>query len=363
VQSFTSGSELEGNDCYFKTNLELKETEAMPTALYLNNKRFIEKSFSREKDFEALAFANSKSLFGRKSILIDAKRKIDNKALGGTIPDAFLFDLKDPNNPEFYLIEVELAKHSFYNHIFPQITKFFAFFKNLESQNELIGKIYNTVTTDANLKKEFIDTIGNQELFKFIKDTIENSQNILLILDNDKKELPEIISTYSDTWGKMVKLSLLKQYEYNGDYILSLSPEFENIDTIDIITNEQDESKTNVYTEGYHLEGITPETKEIYHALKSALIEKISAFKINPQRYYISFRKKRNFAFLQIRKKKIGLVALESEEVIREKIKGYTISTLGESVQRFYNGDCARINIDNINHLDEVINLLIDIQK
>lgn len=335
----------------------------MPTALYFNNKRFVEKSFSKEKDFETIAFENSKDLFGQQSILIDAKRKIDNQALGGTIPDAFLFDLKDPNNPEFYLIEVELAKHSFYNHIFPQITKFFAFFKNLESQNELIGKIYNTVTTDTNLKKEFIDKIGNQELFKFIKDTIENSQNILLILDNDKKELPEIISTYTDTWGKMVKLSLLKQYVFNGDSILSLTPEFENIDTIDIASNEQDENKTNAYTEDYHLEGVTPETKEIYHALKSALTEKIPTFKINPQRYYISFRKKRNFAFLQIRKKKIGLVALENEEVIKQKIKGYTISTLGESVQQFYNGDCARINIDNMDNLDEVINLLIEIQK
>jgi hypothetical protein len=77
---------------------------------------------------ENLLFANSKSLFGQSSILIEAKKKIDNKALGGTIPDAFLFDLKDPDNPEFYLVEVELAKHSFYNHIFPQITKFFAFF-------------------------------------------------------------------------------------------------------------------------------------------------------------------------------------------------------------------------------------------
>lgn len=335
----------------------------MPTALYFNNKRFVEKSFSKEKDFEALAFKNSKNLFGQHSILINAKRKIDNQALGGTIPDAFLFDLKDPNNPEFYLIEVELAKHNFYNHIFPQITKFFAFFKNLESQNQLIGKIYNIVTTDANLKKEFIAKIGNQELFKFIKDTIEDSQNILLILDKDKKELSEIISTYTDTWGKMVKLSLLKQYEHNEEYILSLTPEFANIDTIDITSNEQNKSKTNAYTEEYHLEGVTPQTKEIYHTLKNALTEKIPTFKINPQRYYISFRNKRNFAFLQIRKKKIGLVALESEEIIRKKIKGYTVSTLGESVQRFYNGDCARINIDNSNHLEQITNLLVDIQK
>ena len=113
----------------------------MQTALYYNQKRFSEKEFSKEKDLEDLMFKNAKSLFGQACILIEAKKKIDNKALGGTIPDALLFDLKDPDNPEFYLVEVELAKHSFCNHIFPQITKFFAFFKNPESQSELIEKV------------------------------------------------------------------------------------------------------------------------------------------------------------------------------------------------------------------------------
>ena len=80
----------------------------MQTALYYNQKRFSEKEFSKEKDLEDLMFKNAKSLFGQACILIEAKKKIDNKALGGTIPDAFLFDLKDPENPEFYLVEVEV---------------------------------------------------------------------------------------------------------------------------------------------------------------------------------------------------------------------------------------------------------------
>lgn len=54
---------------------------------------------------------------------------------------------------------------------------------------------------------------------------------------------------------------------------------------------------------------------------------------------------------------------MEKEEVIKEKIKGYTISTLGESVQRFYSGDCARINIDSMKDIDKVIKLLVEIQK
>ena len=101
----------------------------------------------------------------------------------------------------------------------------------------------------------------------------------------------------------------------------------------------------------------------IYIRIKEALIDKIPTLQFNSQRYYISLRKKRNFAFLKIRKKKIGIVAMLKEEKIREKIKKHEISSLTESVQKFYNGPCARIEVENDKNLDEIINLLIEIQK
>src|SRR6185437_4085855 len=162
-------------------------------------------SFEKESDFEKDVVANAKIFFGPATIYIDAKRKIETKSLGNSIPDGFLFDLSDKNNPEFYLVVVELAKHDFFNHIFPQITKFFGFYKNPKSQNDLVDKIFKIITGDINLKKEFKKYLGEIEIYKFIKDTIESSQNILIIIDGEKKEMPEIIETYTDTLGKMVK--------------------------------------------------------------------------------------------------------------------------------------------------------------
>ena len=51
------------------------------------------------------------------------------------------------------------------------------------------------------------------------------------------------------------------------------------------------------------------------------------------------------------------------EEKIREKITKHEISPLTESVQKFHNGPCARIEIENDRNIDEIINLLIEIQK
>lgn len=339
----------------------------METVIYQNGIRYSERQYKIEADFEKLVVDNSKTFFGQNTIFVDSKKKIDTTSFGGVIPDGFLFDFSDKKNPEFYLVEVELVKHSFFNHIFPQITKFFAFFKNPSSQGKLIEKLYSIFENDEELRKELKSKIGKKEIFKFIKDTIENSQNILLIIDGEKKELPEITETYTDTWGKMVKVAILKEYIGNDSQvspIFTLSPDFENIENIDIVTDNNDERilKT-AYTEQFHLEDINENTLSIYTKLKEQLLEKIPSLQFNSQRYYISLRKKRNFAFLKIRKKKIGIIAMLKEEKIRERISQHEVSSLTEGVQKFYNGPCARIEIDNDKSLNEIINLLVEIQK
>lgn len=336
----------------------------MQTVLYQNGIRFVEKKFKLEKNFERLLIQNGKALFGKHSILVDVKKKISTQHMGGTIPDCFLIELSDPENPEFYIVEVELAKHSFFNHIFPQITKFFAFFKNQDSQSQLVENLYEIFDKDESLKKALKSRIGRKETFKYLKDMIENSQNILLILDSEKNELPEIIETYTDTWGKIVKVAIFKEYTNGSDSILSLSPDFENIETIDIVSPpETKEKRATTYTESYHLDGIPENISSVYQKMKEELILKIPDLKINPQRYYISLRKKRNFAFIKIRKKKVAIVAMAAPERIKASVPNYNIVDLSDSVQNFYNGPCARIDINNSKHLDEVIQLLIEIQK
>ena len=122
--------------------------------VFTTKKRIPEVVFDSEKDFEREIFDNYKILFGRNTVLLDAKKEIKGRELGGTIPDGFLFDLSDEKEPKFYLIEVELAKHSFYNHIFPQITKFFAFFKNHEQRLELTTKLYEIINSDTHILSE-----------------------------------------------------------------------------------------------------------------------------------------------------------------------------------------------------------------
>ena len=139
----------------------------METVIYQDKLKYSEKVYNLEAEFEKLVIDNSKTFLGEKTIFVDAKKKIDNNSLGGIIPDGFLFDFSDKKNPEFYLVEVELAKHSFSGHIFPQITKFFAFFKNPSSQGKLIEKLYSIFENDDELRQELKTKIGKKEILSF----------------------------------------------------------------------------------------------------------------------------------------------------------------------------------------------------
>jgi len=322
--------------------------------VFYKDKQYSDSEFDKESDFEREIVTNSKLFFGRDSILIDAKKKIETKSLGNSIPDGFLFDLSDKDNPEFYLVEVELAKHDFFNHIFPQITKFFGFFKNTTNQANLVEKIFKIITNDQELKKEFKKYLGEREIYKFLKDTIENNPNILLVLDGEKSELPEITETYSDTWGKMVKQMQIKKYTNGGDAIFTMHPDFESLEYVDVEVETVKDSEKKEYSEEYHFDGVADILKKVYTHLKSGLLNVNPALVFNPQKYYISIVQDKNLAFFKIRKKKIALVVMLPETEVRSMVTHHIVKHLSESVQRFYNGPCCVVMIEDDSHLSEV---------
>jgi predicted transport protein len=327
------------------------------------NKRFVEAQFKLEDDFEELVRSQSKMLFGKDTIFIYTKRKLKGVVLGATIPDGFLFDLTDLENPEFYLVEVELQKHDFYKHIFPQITKFFGFFRSQTSQNDLVEKLFSIINADTALRAEFKKFLGDKEIFKFLKDICEDSQNILLVIDGDKVELPEIINTYTDTWGKLVRILKVKKFTNEGESLLSVEPDFVDIQYAPDAEAEEgegagEESSKPKYSEEYHLDGVSDSTKQIYAAIKNHLIENYSGALLNPQKYYIGIRIDRNLAYLIPRKKNLRAVVMLPEEEVQSLIKHHAVKKLSEPVQRFYNGPCCAVVFESAKDMDEFWKLL-----
>jgi predicted transport protein len=322
--------------------------------LFSNGKCFFEINYSLESDYENEIFSQSDSFFGKNTILIDTKTKIKSEHLGDSIPDGFLFDLSDKKNPEFYLVEVELKDHDFYRHIFPQITKFFAFFRNSEKQKELVEKLFSTINTEDTLKKQFKKYLGEKEIFKFLNDTINTSQNILIIIDGEKNEFPEIMDTYNDTWGKMVKIVELKKFSHDKDIIYTMSPEFE---AIQYSTPAGEDSKTVTINEEYHLEGVEEKLKKAYFEIKEKVLKELPGASINPQKYYISIKAPKNISYITFRKGRIEIIFIIPLDEIKERIKDNSIKELSQSVQNFFNKPCGAVEIHDSNSLGEIVEL------
>jgi predicted transport protein len=328
----------------------------MKSAIFMDGKKFEESEFTSEEAFEKIVITHSRTLFGAKTIYFNIKSKIDSKTFGSAIPDGFLFDFKDEENPEFYLVEVELQKHDFYKHIFPQITKFFAFFKNPSSRNNLIERLFSFIKSDSNLEQEFKQYLGKKEIYKALKDIIENSQNILMILDDNKPEMQEVIETYTDTWDKMVKVEILKQYTADEKTIFTMNPDFE----MGLVEPpiEEGETAQEKYTENYHLEDVDSNIVSIYEKIKNALLRLDSNIKINPQKYYISLRKKRNFAYIEFSRKKIRLVIMLPYETGNELIKKHKITEPSQSIQDWYGVPCFKVTLENEENFEEIVKTL-----
>jgi hypothetical protein len=324
-----------------------------------DGKTFTEIKFLTEAIFEDDIVTASSELFGNNIVFINPKKKIESKSLGGVIPDGFFFDFNDPTDPQFYIVEVELVSHSFFNHVFPQVTKFFAFYKNTRLQKSLVDKLFAIIDMDRELRTAFKRFLGKKEIYKFLSDVVETNQNILLIADGSFKELSEITDTYTDTWGKLVKFLEIHKYVSGKSTIYTIAPDFDTIQYIEPSIDVEESSDEGItYTEEFHLEDVSKETRDVYQHLKNIAIEKDDGLVFNPQKYYISIRANKNIAYLKIRKKKVRFIAMLPENNISSIVSYYSIAPLSQVVQNYYNGPCAAVDFNDISHENEMIELI-----
>jgi predicted transport protein len=151
----------------------------------------------------------------------------------------------------------------------------------------------------------------------------------------------------------------MKQYVAPGKTIFTLNPDFENIEYLPL-TYENEEEPIN---EGYHTADLNDEIRKTYEKIKEETLKIDPEIRLNPQKYYISLRKKRNFAFIKFQKKRIRIIIMLPYQKTSEIIKKHSIKKLSEVVQSFYNGPSTEIFIENQNNLEEIITALSEAYK
>ena len=219
--------------------------------------------------------------------------------------------------------------------------------------------MFTIIDTDADLKSQFRRLLAGKEVYKFLSDVLDSSQNILLIAEGQIRELPEIMDTYTDTWGKLVKFLEIRKFVSGNDTIYTITPDFDTIQYIEPSSSiDQSDEESQTYDEEFHLEGVSDNCKTVFNRIKELVLLKNSDLVFNPQKYYISIRADKNIAFLKIRKKKVRFIAMMPEENIRKIVDYYAVASLSQGVQDFYNGPCAAIDFVDLSHDDELKSLI-----
>jgi predicted transport protein len=122
--------------------------------------------------------------------------------------------------------------------------------------------------------------------------------------------------------------------------------------------NSEISKEIKVYTENDHLKDLEEnDVKEAYLDLKDALLA--NGMTINVQKYYISFRKSKNIAYIRnFTKKHFEIVVMLPYDIGKQSIKNHKIKSLSPGIQHFYGAPCFAITIDKNNDLDEIINII-----
>ncbi|MBE0534523.1 MAG: hypothetical protein IH624_02560 [Phycisphaerae bacterium] len=152
---------------------------------------------------------NYRHIFGEE-VYYFPKKKIKSKAGIGTIPDAYVII---PGRPvRWCIVEVELASHSVYDHVFPQLTKFRKAIEDGESRKKIRDFFYDTIVADPVLEARFRKEIGTGEIHKKLSDMVDEKPMIVVVIERRTDKLEEALAHF----GGEVKVVEFKTYRREG---------------------------------------------------------------------------------------------------------------------------------------------------
>ena len=223
--------------------------------------------YDNEAAFEKDIVKHYPLFFGEKTLFIP-KRKISGGALGNTIPDGFLFDCRDGQNPRFYIVEVELSHHSF-SHIRSQVDRFLNFFNRREIHG-LVGTIYNTVHNDKELKQRW-NSYCTGDMHHLMTRSIQDRHGILVLFEKKNDDLEEAFDEHGglyDLWERKVQRIFIQKYQDGDDVFFHQEggvgqQEMSNVSS----------SRRLPETEEEHLRVCSPSTRETYAKIKAMFLE------------------------------------------------------------------------------------------
>lgn len=212
--------------------------------LWNKNNRFTEIPYERESELEEVVNEVKEALFGSYRIYLDDKRKIGKKGGTNNLPDGYLIDLTNRQDPKIFVVENDLSSHQHLKHIAVQILEFSLSFETSKVKvKNIIKEMLHKRESEWKKCEEFAKQNGYENVDYLLESIIhkKDSFNALLIIDELGEELETVLIS---RFKFPVEVITLKRYKNQNNELLydfepflnDVTEDTEKVDISDIDT-------------------------------------------------------------------------------------------------------------------------------
>lgn len=212
--------------------------------LWNKENKFTELPYEKESELEEAVNEVKDALFGSSRIYLDDKKKIGKKGGTNNLPDGYLIDLTNNQEPKIFVVENDLASHQHLKHIAVQILEFSLSFETSKVKvKNIIKEMLQKRKSEWNKRESFAKKNGFENVDYLLESIIhkKDSFTALLIIDELGEELETVLIS---RFKFPVEVTTLKRYKnQNGDILYDFQPflnevseDTEKVDISDIDT-------------------------------------------------------------------------------------------------------------------------------
>jgi hypothetical protein len=188
--------------------------------LWNKQNKFIEIPYDRESELEDAVNEVKDALFGSTRIYLDDKKKIGKKGGTNNLPDGYLIDLTNSQDPKIFVVENDLSSHQHLKHIAIQILEFSLSFETSKVKvKNIIKEMLHKRKFEWSKCEDFAKKNGYENVDYLLESIIHNKEsfNALLIIDELGEELETVLIS---RFKFPVEVITLKRYKNKNDEIL-----------------------------------------------------------------------------------------------------------------------------------------------
>jgi len=200
--------------------------------------------FETEKEFERCVVSQVETIFGRRCVYLDCKRKIGRQGTKQSIPDAYLIDFSSLREPKLFVVETEIASHDLFQHIGVQILQFAHSFASAPRQMKQL--LFDEVSRNPAVYEacdEYAQEYGLRNVDNMLDHLVNDTFRALIIIDEATDELYKVVKNFRFP----VEVIEVETYQgARGDYVYRFTPLFKDVSDIKESIEEREQRAVDI---------------------------------------------------------------------------------------------------------------------